>query len=76
MVGAWVYKNFDHISGISFFPVDDHTYRQAPYEKITKKQYNKLMKKFPSEIDWDIKEEHDETTSSQELACAGGACEL
>ena len=76
VVGAWVYKNFDHISGISFFPVDDHTYRQAPYEKITKKQYNKLMKKFPSEIDWDIKEEHDETTSSQELACAGGACEL
>lgn len=75
-VGAWVYENFDAISGVSFFPVDDHSYRQAPYQSITKAEYQELMETFPTEIDWNVSEEIDSTTASQELACAGGACEL
>ena len=75
-VGAWVYKNFDLLSGVSFFPVDDHSYRQAPYERITSEEYDKLISVMPTEVDWNIEEELDSTTSSQELACAGGACEL
>ena len=75
-VGAWVYENFDAISGVSFFPVDEHSYRQAPYQAITKEEYEELMADFPTEIDWNVNEEIDSTTSSQELACAGGACEL
>jgi ribonucleoside-triphosphate reductase (thioredoxin) len=35
-VGAWVYDHFDQVSGISFLPKSDHTYRQAPYERITR----------------------------------------
>jgi len=38
-VGTWVYKNFDLISGISFLPFSDHTYKQAPYQDITKDEY-------------------------------------
>jgi len=75
-VGAWVYENWDIMSGVSFFPKDDHMYPQAPYESITKDQYNELMKDFPTSLDLDIGEEEDNTTSSQELACVGGACEL
>lgn len=75
-VGDWVYKHFDTISGISFFPHEDNVYQQAPYEKITEEEYEKRIKDFPVEISFDFKEDEDVTTSSQELACSGGACEL
>jgi ribonucleoside-diphosphate reductase alpha chain len=78
-LGAWVMKNFDCISGISFLPHTDHIYEQAPYEEITKQEYNKLVKELPTEIDWGklaALEENDNTTGVQELACQGGACEL
>lgn len=75
-VGAWVYEHFDQMSGVSFFPYDDHVYQQAPYEPITKEKYEELVEAFPDEVDLDINESDDSTTSSQELACSGGACEL
>ncbi len=75
-VGAFVYRNFDKINGVSFFPVENHTYAQAPYEEITKEEYNTMMKDFPKSIDLDFEEDIDNTTSSQELACSGGQCEL
>jgi ribonucleoside-diphosphate reductase alpha chain len=76
-VGAWVYENFDAISGVSFFPVDEHTYRQAPYQSITEAEWKELVDVLPESIDWNsIEEDHDATISSQELACAAGACEL
>jgi len=75
-VGQWVYNNFDKISGISFLPYDDHIYQQAPYEPITKEQYEEMKKTMPTSIDWDVTETEDDTTGSQELACVGGACEI
>jgi len=75
-IGDWVYNNFDSISGISFLPYSDHTYKQAPYEEITKEQYNKMTKGFPTEFKWDITEETDTTEGAQTLACVGGACEI
>lgn len=77
-VGAYVYKNFDTLSGVSFFPRDDHIYDQAPYEPITEDQYNEMVAAMPS-IDWDSfdkYESEDNTTGSQELACVSGVCEL
>lgn len=77
-VGAWVYKNFDYISGISFLPHSNHTYRQAPYQEISEAEYNELVKDFPV-IDWDKLQEYektDTTKGSQEFACVGNACEL
>jgi len=52
-VGAWVWRNFDEISGISFLPWDGGTYRQAPYEECTKEQYEELLAKMPTSIAWD-----------------------
>ena len=76
-VGAWVYANFDHMSGVSFLPYDGGTYKQAPYQTINKNKYKKLLKEFPKNIKWaDLEEEEDNTTSSQELACTGGSCDV
>ena len=79
-VGAWCYKHFDMMSGVSFLPFSDHTYRQAPYQDCTKVEYEALKKQMPKEIDWAALqdyEEQDMTTSSQELACsADGGCEI
>ena len=77
-VGSWVYQNFDSISGISFLPHSDHIYQQAPYEECDEKAYIELMSKVPM-ITWgelSDYEKEDYTTSSQELACTGNACEV
>tara|TARA_Y100000996_G_scaffold415423_2_gene410091 strand:- start:1989 stop:3929 length:1941 start_codon:yes stop_codon:yes gene_type:complete len=77
-VGSWVYQNFDSISGISFLPHSDHIYQQAPYEECDEKTYIELMSKVPM-ITWgelSDYEKEDYTTSSQELACTGNACEV
>lgn len=76
-VGAWVYKNLNIISGVSFLPRDNGTYRQAPYEEITKEQYEELLAKTKVDIDWTgFKEETDNTENMKTLACSAGVCEL
>lgn len=78
-VGAWVYKNFDSISGLSFLPYSDHSYQQAPYQPISKEQYEELEAKMPKNIDWNllqVYETQDSTKSSHTYACsADGGCE-
>ena len=78
-VGAWVYKNFDMISGISFLPYSDHSYKQAPYQECTKEEYEKMLKSMPDDIDWielSKYEQEDHTRGSQEYACTGDKCEI
>jgi ribonucleoside-diphosphate reductase alpha chain len=77
-VGAWVYKNLNSVSGVSFLPRDNGTYRQAPYEDITKEKYEELVAAQAAiHIDWTgFKEETDTTTSAKELACSAGSCEI
>jgi len=75
-VGAWVYANMDIMSGVSFFPSDDSVYQQAPYQPIEAEEFKARAEAMP-DIDWSaLVEETDSTSSSQELACAGGACDL
>lgn len=78
-VGAWVYENFDDVSGISFLPYSDHSYRQAPYQDCTKEEYELLLEKLPKNINWSELQKHekgDSTVGSQTLACGGNICEL
>jgi len=78
-VGAWVYKHFDYISGVSFLPYSEHTYRQAPYQECTAEEYNELLEQLPKNINWDVLQDYekeDTTTGSQELNCTADACEL
>ena len=79
-VGAWVYKNFDEVSGISFLPHSEHTYKQAPYQEISKEEYEDLVAKMPSNIRWEdlsFYETEDGTSTNATLACSSdGNCEL
>ena len=78
-VGAWVFDNFDSIGGISFLPASEHTYKQAPYQEISKDEYEEWVKKSPSSIQWEmlsLYEKEDGTTGTQELSCVAGECEI
>ena len=78
-VGSFVYDNFDNMSGVSFLPMTEHTYKQAPYQDCTKEQYKELLDRMPNEVDWDSfsnYEKEDLTTGSQELACTANSCEV
>jgi ribonucleoside-triphosphate reductase len=76
-VGAWVWDNFDKITGVSFLPMDGGTYRQAPYEEIDSAEYERLKAAMPAGIDWDaFIERTDNVEGAQTLACTAGACEL
>jgi ribonucleoside-diphosphate reductase alpha chain len=78
-VGAWVWKYFDEVSGISFLPHSEHSYRQAPYQEISKEEYEAAVKAFPDRITWDmltLYETEDSTTGTQDLACVAGSCEI
>tara|TARA_Y100000114_G_scaffold109973_1_gene103543 strand:+ start:65 stop:1963 length:1899 start_codon:yes stop_codon:yes gene_type:complete len=78
-VGAFVYKHFDEMSGVSFLPHSDHTYQQAPYQDCTKEEYEELLSKMPKNIDWDKLsdyEKEDNTVAMQSMACTGDVCEV
>ena len=78
-VGAWVYKYFNYMSGVSFLPFSEHTYKQAPYQDCTKEEYENMLKMMPKNIDWSKLSEYeksDMTIASQELACVAGNCEI
>ena len=75
-VGAWVYANFEWVSGIAFLPAEESgiIYKQAPFTECTEEQYEELLAQMPKDIDWTELsqfEHEDTTTSSHELACTG-----
>jgi ribonucleoside-triphosphate reductase len=77
--GAFVYKHWDEMSGVSFLPYSDHIYQQAPLQEITEAEYDVAVAAMPTEIDWSKLVEYeleDSTESARELACTGGSCEI
>jgi ribonucleoside-diphosphate reductase alpha chain len=78
-VGAFVYKHFDEMSGVSFLPYNEHTYQQAPYQEVGKNDYNSLLSLMPSKVNWaDLSsyEKEDNTVGMQTMACSGDVCEI
>jgi ribonucleoside-diphosphate reductase alpha chain len=78
-VGAFVYKHFDEMSGVSFLPHSDHTYQQAPYQDCSEREYKELSKLMPKSIDWSQLSEYeqeDNTVAMQTMACSGDSCEI
>jgi ribonucleoside-diphosphate reductase alpha chain len=78
-VGAWVYKNFDDVSGVSFLPFSEHTYKQAPYQECDEATYLEYKARVPENIDWKALsdfEKEDTTSGTQTMACTGGVCEI
>jgi ribonucleoside-diphosphate reductase alpha chain len=78
-VGAFVYKYFDEMSGVSFLPHSEHTYQQAPYQEVDKDTYNMVLQTMPERIDWaglSEYEKDDNTVAMQTMACSGDVCEI
>lgn len=78
-VGAFVYKHFDEMSGVSFLPYDGGSYQQAPYQECSKEDYEKALGLMPESVDWtklSDYEKEDNTSGMQTLACSGDVCEL
>jgi ribonucleoside-diphosphate reductase alpha chain len=78
-VGAWVWAHFDEMSGVSFLPFSDSTYKQMPYQDCNRDTFDDLVAKMPKDIDWSLLAKYeatDMTEGAQLLACVSGACEL
>jgi ribonucleoside-diphosphate reductase alpha chain len=76
-VGAWTFKHFDEVTGVSFLPMDGGTYKQAPYEECDEETYNRLKLLVPDTVDWEnFKEYDDNVEGAQTLACTAGGCEI
>lgn len=78
-VGAFVFKHFDEMSGVSFLPFDGGSYKQAPYQECTEEEYKEALNKMPKNIDWSLLskyEKEDSTAGMQTFACTGDTCEI
>lgn len=76
-VGSFVWEHFDLMSGVSFLPYDGGSYRQAPYEEVSKEEYEAVVNTLPTNMPWDtVLETSDTTEGAQTLACVAGVCEL
>lgn len=78
-VGAWVYKHFNEVSGVSFLPHSNHTYQQAPYQEVGEREYEELLSLMPQKIDWAKLSDYevdDTSKGTSTFACAGGSCEI
>jgi len=78
-VGSWVWKHFDEVSGVSFLPSSDHTYKQAPYQECGVEEYEELLAKIPQDVDWsglERFEKEDNTKGAQTYSCTAGSCEI
>ena len=76
MAGEWMWENRDHYNGLSVLPYDGGTYTQAPFEDISKDQYEVMLQSLTNIDLTQVIELDDNTDLSGELACAGGACEI
>lgn len=76
-VGAWTFKHFDEVTGVSFLPMDGGTYKQAPYEETDEQTYNQLKMLVPETVDWEnFKEYDDNVEGAQMLSCTAGGCSI
>lgn len=76
-VGAWTFKHFDEVTGVSFLPMDGGTYKQAPYEECSEETYNQLKMLLPESVDWEnFKEYDDNVEGAQMLSCTAGGCSI
>ena len=78
-IANFVYENFDSMSGISFLPMTEHIYKQAPYQDVSKAKWHEALLSMPKEVHWELfatYEQEDRTTGSQEFACTANSCEI
>ena len=75
-VGEWMWENRDCYNGLSVLPFDGGTYKQAPFETISKEEFEKLNAKLKDIDLTQVEETDDNTDLSGEAACSSGSCEV
>jgi ribonucleoside-diphosphate reductase alpha chain len=75
-IGDWLFENKDYFTALSFLPHSDHTYVQAPFETINEERFNEMVKSLHNVDLSKVVEMNDNTARQDELACAGGNCEI
>lgn len=76
LVGDWMWENRHLFNGLSVLPYDGGSYIQAPFENITKEQYESMMANLTAIDITKVVELDDSTSHSQEPACFGATCEI
>ena len=75
-VGEWMWDNKESYNGLSVLPFFGGTYSQAPFEDITKEQYEEMVSHLDS-IDLSKVVEFDDVTDLKgEVACGADGCEI
>jgi ribonucleoside-triphosphate reductase len=70
-VGEWMWDNKESYNGLSVLPFFGGSYSQAPFEDITKEQYQEMVSHLDS-IDLSKVVEYDDVTDLKgEVACSG-----
>ena len=75
-VGNWMWENRETFNGLSVLPYFGGSYTQAPFEDITKEQFEEMAQHLHSIDLSKIVEFSDDTALMDQAACAGGACEI
>jgi ribonucleoside-diphosphate reductase alpha chain len=75
-VGEWMWENKASYNGLSVLPFDAGNYKQAPFEDITKEEFESLEKSLCELNLANVFEADDSTELQAEAACAGGACAI
>jgi ribonucleoside-diphosphate reductase alpha chain len=75
-VGQWMWENKETFNGLSVLPYDGGSYTQAPFEDITKEQFDEMSLLLHNVDLSQVVEFDDNTTLMDQQACAGNACEI
>lgn len=75
-VGKWMWENKETFNGLSVLPYFGGTYTQAPFEDITKEQFEEMAQHLHSIDLSKVVEFSDETALMDQQACAGNQCEM
>jgi len=76
IAGEWMWDNREHYNGLSVLPYFGHSYKQAPFEDITKEEYNTRLSSLHALDLTKVIELDDTVEFGQAVACGGGACEV
>jgi ribonucleoside-diphosphate reductase alpha chain len=76
VVGEWMWQNREVYNGLSVLPYFGGSYVQAPFEDISKEEYEKRIATLHTLDLTKVTELDDTVEFGQVAACAGGACEI
>ena len=75
-VGQWMWENKETFNGLSVLPYFGGSYTQAPFQDITKEQFDEMVKHLHGVDLSKVIEFDDNTALMDQAACSGNSCEI